>query len=68
MTLLADTGVALGTDTYFTVQAKYNAVTRLYENLDYIVTAQIRDCFELLVKYRQVQQQLTVSIGVSALP
>jgi hypothetical protein len=68
VTLLADTGVALGTDTYFTVQAKYNTATRLYENLDYIVTAQIRDCFELLVKYRQVQQQLTVSIGVSALP
>ncbi len=68
VTLIADTGVALGIDTYFTVQARYNAATTLFEDLDYIVAAQIRDCFELLVKYRQVRQQLTVSVGISALP
>lgn len=68
VTLLADTGVALGTDTYFTVQARYNAATTLFEDLDYIVTAQIRDCFELSVKYRQIRQRLEISIGVSEFP
>lgn len=68
VTLLADTGVALGTDTYFTVQARYNAATTLFEDLDYIVTAQIRDCFDLSVKYRQVRQRLEISLGISELP
>ncbi len=68
VTLIADTGVALGTDTYFSVQARFNAATTLFEDLDYIVTAQIRDCFDLSVKYRQVRQRLEISLGISELP
>jgi len=68
VTLLADTGVALGTDTYFTVQARYNAATTLFEDLDYILTAEIRDCFELSIKYRQIRQRLEISVGVAEFP
>jgi len=67
VTLLTDTGIALGTDTYFAVQTRYNTTTTLFEELDYIVTAQILDCFELMVKYRQARQQLTIGIGLSTL-
>jgi hypothetical protein len=66
ITLNSDAGFALGTDTYFTVQAKYNASTAQFVDLDYIVTAQIRGCFELSVKYRQVRQQLEIGLGLSA--
>ena len=68
VTLITDTGVALGTDVYFTVQAKYETVTPRFEDLDYIVTAQIRNCFELSVKYRQVRQELWIALGISPSP
>jgi len=68
VTLITDTGVALGTDVYFTVQAKYETATPRFEDLDYIVTAQIRNCFELSVKYRQVRQELWIALGISPSP
>src|SRR3989442_1387667 len=68
VTLIADTGVALGTDVYFTVQAKYETATPRFEDLDYIVTTQIRNCFELSVKYRQVPQELWISLCISPSP
>jgi hypothetical protein len=66
ITLNSDTGIALGSDTYFTVQAKYNTATTQFVDLDYIVTAQVSGCFELSVKYRQMRQQLTIGLGLSA--
>src|SRR2546426_2679217 len=68
VTLITDTGVAFGTDVYFTVQAKYETATPRFEDLDYIVTAQIRNCFELSVKYRQVRQELWIALGISPSP
>src|SRR2546425_286414 len=68
VTLISDTGIALGTDVYFTVQAKYETATPRFEDLDYIVTAQIRNCFELSVKYRQVRQELWIALGISPSP
>jgi len=68
VTLITDTGVAFGADVYFTVQAKYETATPRFEDLDYIVTAQIRNCFELSVKYRQVRQELWIALGISPSP
>ena len=68
VTLISDTGVALGSDVYFTVQAKYETATLRFEDLDYIVTTQIRSCFELSIKYRQVRQELWISLGISPSP
>ncbi len=68
VTVLADVGTALGTDTYVTVQAEYNTATTLFEDLDYVLTAQIEDCFELSIKFRQVRQELWVSLGLAAFP
>ena len=68
VTLITDTGVAFGTDVYYTVQAKYETATPRFEDLDYIVTAQIRNCFELSVKYRQVRQELWIALGISPSP
>jgi hypothetical protein len=65
---LSDTGVALGTDVYVTVQAEYNTVTTVFKDLDYILTAPIADCFELSIKYRQMRQELWISLGVSPVP
>ncbi len=65
VTLNSDTGVALGTDTYFTVQARYNTATTVFVDLDYIVTAQVSGCFELSVEYRQMRQQLIIGLGLS---
>jgi lipopolysaccharide export system protein LptA len=64
VTLISDTGIALGTDTYFTVQANYNTATTVFTDLDYILTAQIRSCVELSVEYRQMRQQLLISVGL----
>src|SRR5437867_12182858 len=68
VTMITDTGIALCTHVYFTVQAKYETVTPRFEDLDYIVTAQIRDCFELSIKYRQVRQELWIALGISPTP
>lgn len=68
VTLISDTGVALGTDTYFTVQAKYDTAATQFTDLDYIVTARIGDCFDVSVKYRQVRQELWISLSLSAFP
>jgi hypothetical protein len=68
VSVLSDTGVALGTDVYFTVQAEYNTTTTLFKDLDYILTAPIADCFELSIKYRQIRQELWISLGVSPVP
>ena len=68
LSTLSDTGVALGTDVYFTVQAEYNTVTTVFKDLDYILTAPIADCFELSIKYRQMRQELWISLGVSPVP
>ncbi|PYT52184.1 MAG: hypothetical protein DMG46_27595 [Acidobacteria bacterium] len=68
VTMITDTGIALGTHVYFTVQAKYETATPRFEDLDYIVTAQIRDCFELSIKYRQVRQELWIALGISPTP
>jgi hypothetical protein len=65
ITLNSDTGIALGSDTYFTVQAKYSTATTQFVDLDYIVTARVSGCFELSVKYRQMRQQLTIGLGLS---
>jgi hypothetical protein len=67
ITLNSDTGIALGTDTYFTVQAKYNTATTLFVDLDYIVTAQMSGCFQLSVEYRQMRSQLMIGLGLSPL-
>jgi hypothetical protein len=68
VTLLADVGTALGTDTYVTVRGKYNTATTLFEDLDYMLTAQIEGCFELAVTYRQIRQEVWVSLGLAAFP
>jgi hypothetical protein len=68
LSTLSDTGVALGTDVYITVQAEYNTVTTVFKDLDYILTAPIADCFELSIKYRQMRQELWISVGVSPVP
>src|SRR2546427_1685625 len=68
VTMITDTGIALGTHVYFTVQAKYETATPRFEDLDYIATAQIRDCFELSIKYRQVRQELWIALGISPTP
>ncbi|MDR7402350.1 MAG: hypothetical protein QN155_08995 [Armatimonadota bacterium] len=67
-TLRADVGWALGTDAYVTVRGTYNTTTTLFEDLDYILTAQVEGCFELSVEYRQVRQELWVSLGLAAFP
>jgi lipopolysaccharide export system protein LptA len=67
VTLNSDTGIALGTDAYFTVQAKYNTATTLFVDLDYIVTAQMSGCFQLSVEYRQMRSQLIIGLGLSPL-
>ncbi len=67
-TLVSDTGVSVGADTYFTVQGRYNTATTLFEDLDYIVTARIADCFDLSVKYRQVRQELWISVALGVSP
>jgi hypothetical protein len=51
-----------------TVQAEYNTVTTVFKDLDYILTAPIADCFELSIKYRQMRQELWISLGVSPVP
>jgi hypothetical protein len=66
--VITDTGLALGTDVYVTVQAEYNTTTTVFKDLDYILTAPIADCFELSIKYRQMRQELTISLGVSPVP
>src|SRR2546428_11700312 len=68
VTLITDNGVALGTDFYFMVQVQYEIETPRFQDLDYIVTAQIRNCFELSVKYRQIRQELWISLGISPSP
>jgi lipopolysaccharide export system protein LptA len=68
LSTFSDTGVALGTDVYVTVQAEYNTVTTVFKDLDYILTAPIADCFELSIKYRQMRQELWISLGVSPVP
>ncbi len=65
ITLNSDTGTALGTDTYFTVQAQYNMSTTQFVDLDYILTAQVSGCFTLSVEYRQMRQQLIIGLGLS---
>lgn len=67
-TLQADAGLAVGSDAYVTVQAAYNTATAAFDDLDYILTAQIEDCFELSVRYRQARQELWVSLGLAAFP
>jgi hypothetical protein len=66
--VISDTGLALGTDVYVTVQAEYNTTTTVFKDLDYILTAPIADCFELSIKYRQMRQELAISLGVSPVP
>ncbi len=66
ITLYSDTGIALGTDTYFTVQTQYNASTTQFVDLDYIMTAQVSGCFALSVEYRQMRQQLIIGLGLSS--
>jgi hypothetical protein len=68
LSTLSDTGMAVGTDVYVTVQAEYNTVTTVFKDLDYILTAPIADCFELSIKYRQMRQELWISVGVSPVP
>jgi lipopolysaccharide export system protein LptA len=68
LSTLSDSGVAVGTDVYVTVQAEYNTVTTVFKDLDYILTAPIADCFELSIKYRQMRQELWISVGVSPAP
>jgi hypothetical protein len=65
ITLYSDTGLALGTDTYFTVQTQYNTSTTQFVDLDYILTAQVSGCFVLSVEYRQMRQQLIIGLGLS---
>jgi len=65
ITLNSDTGIALGTDAYFTVQAQYNTSTTQFVDLDYILTAQVSGCFTLSVEYRQMRQQLIIGLGLS---
>ena len=65
ITLFSDTGIALGTDTYFTVQTQYNTSTTLFVDLDYIVTASVSGCFALSVEDRQMRQQLIIGVGLS---
>ncbi len=65
ITLYSDTGLALGTDTYFTIQTQYNTSTTQFVDLDYIMTAQVSGCFALSMEYRQMRQQLMIGLGLS---
>jgi hypothetical protein len=68
ISVVSDTGVALGADVYFTVQAEYNTTTTLFKGLQYTLTASIADCFELSMMYDQIAQALQISIGISPAP
>ncbi len=65
LTLYSDTGIALGTDAYLTLQTQYNTSTTQFVDLNYILTAQVSGCFALSVEYRQMRQQLIIGLGLS---
>ncbi|MDQ7843995.1 MAG: hypothetical protein QN141_11525 [Armatimonadota bacterium] len=66
--LTADAGMAVGTGTYATVQVVYHTLTGAYEDVDYLLSARLCDCFEVRVKYRQVRRELWLEIGLAPRP
>ncbi len=52
----------------FGVQASYLARTGVYTDIDYVVAAQICDCLQALLRYRQVRQEIWFELGLIAIP
>ncbi len=66
--LYTDSGLSVGRGTYFTVQTIYNATTRRFEDLDLILKSRLCDCLEVLLKYRQVRQEIWFEVGLTGVP
>lgn len=60
-----DTGVQIGPHSRLNVYASYNARTRLFEELDYTLTARLCDCFQAMLRYRQIRREIWLEIGLA---
>ena len=66
--LTTDSGVSLGYNTYLTVQAIYNVNANAFEDLDYILTSRLCECIDLLLRYRQVRQEIWFEVSLTGYP
>ncbi len=50
----------------FGVQATYNSSTQAYKDIDYFLSARLCDCFQAVLKYRQIRHEIWFEVGLLA--
>ncbi len=60
--LTTNSGLAIGRGTNFSIHAIYHSSTGQFEDLDYLITSQLRECINLELQYRQVRQEIFLEI------
>jgi hypothetical protein len=62
--LFTDSGAALSPRTYLTVQADYNVSRARFKRLDFLVRSRVCDCIGVAFRYRVIQQEFWLEVGV----
>jgi lipopolysaccharide transport protein LptA len=62
--LSTDSGFAVSPHAYFTVLADYNVTTTRFKRVDLLLQSRLCDCFSLSMRYRVIQREFWLEIGL----